>query len=330
MPGEGRNRSAGKQPWRLVRGLACSLALCSVITAQVMLFDRGLQPGADTATSLTVRLPAGSEGFIGDEFTVGEPGESWVIDAVRTWAVQPPDRAAPTVALADLFDKISLYGGLASDPPSKDEVVCGCHALPALSRDGHVSAVSGAPESARPRGVWQVDFDSLRWSVPGGVRLQFGVEAEGRGGAHVWFNHVSATKAAHRLRVFGPTAMLESWLDEPASISVQVWGHLMARVKVETVAAGCRVTLFGQGAVDIHRIDVTSLRFGPAGVRPSSSTLQASDDAGGPALVLTFPSVLNALPPGPVSLCLSGLRADGVPFEGCDLVDATARPRPSQ
>jgi len=52
--------------------------------------------------------------------------------------------------------------------------------------------------SRRGPGVWEVDFQHLSWSAPGGVNLQFGVVAVARAG--------SASNSRHG--TFGTTAQM--------------------------------------------------------------------------------------------------------------------------
>ena len=78
-------------------------------------------------------------------------------------------------------------------PPGAD---CDCHNLPVLKstsiEPGSVTAgnrdveiASGPQIHGSP--TWQIDFNDLRWSVPGGTRIQFGVFAEPNSG-YTWYN----------------------------------------------------------------------------------------------------------------------------------------------
>jgi hypothetical protein len=136
--------------------------------------------------------------FIANDFVVGAAKGDWVIDRIRLWAVADPKAPSPR-ALGDIVKKISLLGGIARDLPKPDQppgADCDCHNLPVLkstsiepgsntagNRD--VEIASGPQIHGSP--TWQIDFNDLRWSVPGGIRIQFGVFAETNSGC-AWYN----------------------------------------------------------------------------------------------------------------------------------------------
>ena len=49
-------------------------------------------------------------GFLGDDFTIGAPGEQWVIDSIRTWAV-PGTAQANLPHFGDYFQDVRLHFG---------------------------------------------------------------------------------------------------------------------------------------------------------------------------------------------------------------------------
>src|SRR5579871_1477718 len=69
----------------------CLLALPALAADPVLVVDRGLPQSnlndAAGASRSNVRWGWHDHGFLGDDFTIGAPGEHWVIDAIRTWAV---------------------------------------------------------------------------------------------------------------------------------------------------------------------------------------------------------------------------------------------------
>jgi hypothetical protein len=290
-------------------GLAIFWSLTGALYAQALVVDRGLPAVFAAAPEQRVGWTEDHQSFLGDDFQIGNSGETWVIDTIRTWAVKPAE-------LADGFERITLYGGIAADPPAPGQTECACHGPVALktvtlqrgrpapqSPDVRFTAVDRAPD------LWQIDFRNLRWSVPGGVAIEYGVKAAAR--EAFWLYGASPAKEAHRLRVFNESGMLLSFLNAPDRISLQVWAHRMARVSVKRSGEQYQVTLHGEPHFDVNRVDRASLRFGAKGIAVGAGSLRDSD------LVVTVRA--TDIAPGTVSGCLAG-QLDGVPFEGCDLV----------
>jgi len=319
-----RKRSGNPLPQLVVLALGVA-ALSLNLSAQVMLVDRGLASGqGEPATRHWAGLHAAwvndRDSFVGDDFSVGGAGEVWVIDTVRVWSLA--DKAP-----GPLFEKMTLYGGVAGEPVPKEQAECGCHGLTALKTAG---ASGSSDVSVSPVGeleyveegitfrVWQLEFRNLRWSVPGGAPIQFAVRTEG---ARDWFNYASPVKVAHHLRVFDRAGQLRSFLGGDANgINLQVWGHLSAKVEIRRAGSFINATLSGSPAFDIARVDLASLRLGRGGSGPVSSQVRDTDRHGNVDLVLAFREMDATLPPGAISICLTGKRLDGVPFEGCDLL----------
>src|SRR5581483_1726232 len=172
--------------------------------AQVVLLD-----GAPTAEpGIRVGLVAG-DGFIADHFKVGSAGETWVIDSVEIWAV--PDTAPLRAKLGDLYEGVSLFGGIESPAPVPGEPVCDCHNLITV-KTGIWHAGSDTPDtndievSKMTSKLWQLTFRNLSWSVPGGVDIQFGVMGRGRpapgGQRDRWYSRAAYGAGSHQLRVF--------------------------------------------------------------------------------------------------------------------------------
>ena len=220
---------------------------------------------------------------------------------MRVWAVQAADPG-------DGFGKITLYGGIAADPPAPGQTECACHGPVALKTgpsDMGFTSVEGAPD------VWQVDFRNLRWSVPGGTAIEFGVKATAQ--ERFWTYAASPAKEAHRLRVFNGSGMLQALLDSPKRISLQVWAHRMAKVSVKRSGEAYQVTLHGEPHFDVNQVDRARLRFAARAVAVSAARVRDRD------LIVAVRAA--DIPAGTVSGCLTG-QLEGVPFEGCDLVKA--------
>jgi hypothetical protein len=203
--------------------------------AQTLIFDRGLPASADILIGWT----DDTQHFIGDDFIVGGPEDVWIIDRIRTWvSVEAKDG----ILLGDIFQKITLFGGLAGDPTSSNKgAECACHdtlPLKIANLDGNASDNPDIQFSqVHNLKVWQIDFNNLRWSVPGGAKLQFGINAISRPLSNQKsFNKLlhcaSVVQGKHSLRVFNQSGKLESFLEnsgaipeKSATLNIQVWGH---------------------------------------------------------------------------------------------------------
>ena len=70
-----------------------------------LVVDRGLPQAnwnnaAGVAERSNVRWTLYEQGFVADEFRLGEPGEKWVVDRIRVWAV-PGAKGVDPAALGD-------------------------------------------------------------------------------------------------------------------------------------------------------------------------------------------------------------------------------------
>jgi len=304
----------------LLAGLASAVELCA---QPMLIFDRA--PSASSNQMLGVKK---SEGFLADDFELGAAKEDWVIDHIRLWAVADPKAPAPH-GLGDLFKKISLLGGIAPDLPLPVPD-CDCHNLPALkvatiepgsdATDNRDVEISPAATVERTQS-WQIDFKDLKWSVPGGTRIQFGVLAEPYTG-YAWHDLATPAEAGQHLRIFSSVGKFEKTFGrgDAARVNVQVWGHLLARISIRADGQKLRVILWDSPFLDANQIDHASLHFGPRGAAPESVRVEDAGQGGKPPLVMLFQPAATGIAPKSVNACLSGKRADGAPFEGCDLV----------
>ncbi len=318
-----------------------------------LLVDRGLpsQSNASSAGASRIGWPTAGV-YIADRFALGQPGELWVIDKVRVWSVPGLEAGRPG-ALGDLFEKITLFGGIESETkpatPQQAALVCACHGPVAIaatafsrgssaSQDSHVVLTpvssAGGPsfdDSGRSFTVWQVDFDDLRWNVPGGVNLQFGVYGEGLpqsadNGKHIWFNLASQIGGDHEFRLFetggSPVVPPAGALPQNKSlgINVQVWGHRTARIDIRRSGNAWQVKLESSPGIDILQVKPESLHFGPKGAAPVESTVEPSARDGGADLVLKIGSAGTGIQPNQPVACLDGVTLDNVPFEGCGAI----------
>jgi hypothetical protein len=307
--------------------LAC-FVFASDVSAQMLIVDRA--PGSGASQSLG--LSKESNAFLADDFVAGVAKEDWVIDHIRLWAVADP-RAGSSQNLGDLFKKISLYGGIAPEMPVPGQpaaVECDCHNLPALKtatvQQGSNSTDAGdvtiASSKQEGSGIWQIDFKEMKWSVPGGTAIQFGILADPYAGA-TWYNLGSSTDSQH-LRVFSNAGKVQSTYQGDSStagaMNIQVWGHLLARITIHTAGQKYHVILRNQSYLDGSQVDPASLRFGPGKAAAENVHVEDVGHNGKADLVMYFRAADSGLPAKSVNACLTGKRLDGAPFEGCDLL----------
>lgn len=233
---------------------AVSLAFAFPVFAQgpQLVVDRGL-PKANLNDSSgsarsNVRWAIPDDGFLGDDFTVGAPGEKWVIDSIRTWTV-PGAHGKDPVRLGDFYQDVRLYfGGPAGDLTPLVSVRLnenGDRADPSrvLITDAGTATYDDFGKSLR---IWQVEFPNLNLTVDGGAKYRFGVWGMGRaipdsqGKNYLWFNHASnaALSGAPQdgsdglILQFDATGRASGDLnteghgwDKSADINVQVFAH---------------------------------------------------------------------------------------------------------
>jgi hypothetical protein len=242
---------------RCAFAFAGCLALTSGIWAAgpALVVNRGL-PQANLnnvsgAARSNVRWASGDTGFMGDHFTIGSPGEQWVIDSIRTWAVPGLSEIDPD-HLGDFYEDVRLYFGSSGGDLTP--------AVSALLSEGSDQTsnpnvqISEATKSGTALydnfgkflRVWQVDFKNLNLQVDGGTSYGFGVWGMGReipdsdGQGYMWFNHASnaALSGAEEdgadgvMLVFDAsgksggefTGQGHGW-DKNSNINVQVFAH---------------------------------------------------------------------------------------------------------
>src|SRR5689334_11046504 len=89
---------------------------------QMLLVDRGIpQTAADKDRSIRVAWTK-SSGFVGDRFKLGLAGEIWIMDAIRIWAI--PEKSS--AHLGDLYEKVTLFGGIENAPRDPGQPDCDC------------------------------------------------------------------------------------------------------------------------------------------------------------------------------------------------------------
>jgi hypothetical protein len=166
---------------------AVGLAAAAVLTlagpasaASVLASDRGLPTdnlnNAAGADRSNVAWSFGADYVTGDTFSVGAPGESWVVTGVRTWNIGPEG-----VAFEDEFSDVTLYLGDGGIAPVPADV--GHTAVTYADGTGYQGTFGAF------RQLWQNDFTGLAYEVEGGQTYY--AAADGASATSNWFNHAS-------------------------------------------------------------------------------------------------------------------------------------------
>jgi|SRR5579871_266627 len=235
-----------------------ALASASWAADSVLVVDRGLPQGnlnnVSGAARSNVRWASGDQGFLGDAFAIGAPGEKWAIDSIRTWAVPGQDKIDPD-HLGDFYQDVRLYFGASGSgvtpaasavlSPGSDET---SNPNVRISDATQAGALLYDDFGANLR-IWQVDFAGLNLVVEGGATYNFGVWGMGRtmaghpNDAYEWFNHASnaALSGARQDGADGVMLLFDGsgkaqgpfngqgngW-DKNSDINVQVFAHRIA------------------------------------------------------------------------------------------------------
>jgi hypothetical protein len=217
--------------------------------------DRGLpQANLNNASGTArsnVRWGWNDHGFLGDDFTIGAPGERWVIDSVRIWTVPGSSEAQPA-HLGEFYQDVRLYLGSGNKdltPVSTAQISAdsGESSNPdvRITEATQQGTILYDDHGTRLR-IWQVDFTNLNQAVPGGQKQRFGVWGNGRaipgtdGKSYTWYNHASNAVlsgarqdgADGEMLLFDAAGRSEDsfkaqgngW-DKSADINVQVFAH---------------------------------------------------------------------------------------------------------
>lgn len=230
------------------------LAWPVLAASPALVVDRGLpQANLNNSTGYrsNIRWSLYDSGFLGDDFTVGAAGESWVIDSIRVWTVPGVNGRDPDF-LGDTYQDVRLYfgdtkGGLTpvmsgllkvgSSEPSNSSI----RISDATAAGGHFYEDFGANMR-----VWQIDFTQLNLAVEGGAKYRFGAFGLGRPSGraadktNAWFNVATNAELAGAKQDGADGEMLlftsggkfksafdgkgAGW-DKSSDINVQVFAH---------------------------------------------------------------------------------------------------------
>lgn len=240
---------------RTLRLLLAIAAAAPLFAQSELVVDRGLPKINLNNTSGPVRSNVRwgwhEQGFLGDDFKIGAPGERWVIDAIRTWTVPGTQDHRPE-RLGDAYQDVRLYFGSAK----KDLTPVAAGAFTESSDNNEnpniqiVEATQNGEIAYDDFGaslrIWQVEFKGLGLAVNGGETYRFGVWGLGReipgedGKKYNWYNHASNAALSGNRQDEADGAMLlfdgsgrfqerfhakgSGW-DKEADINVQVIAH---------------------------------------------------------------------------------------------------------
>ncbi len=277
----------------------------SQLGAQVQVFNRSMA----NASSESVRSKD-DKTFLADDFRIGKKGEGWMIDRVRIWAVQD-----------GTYSSVTLFGGLLEPTlgkQAKSPNDCDCHGIIRSIKTLNIDQKASRDSKPTP-----IDFNDVRWSVPGGADVQFGTRATSGSGnssrPQVLLGGAVAGERDH-LRAFdneGKFQSLQASSTPPRRLAIQVWAHLLVDVKFRTSQSGIEAVIKGDTAFDVKQIDRGTLKV-EGRAADAGGRLEDTNSDG--KLDLVLPLSRQSIPLNSAVGCVRGSRADGVPFEGCDVV----------
>jgi hypothetical protein len=265
--------------------------------------------------------------FLTDSFQPGSDGETWVIERIRMWG--QPEASEPSRTPGDVLESITLRGGLWSDPPGPGTPDCGCHGLvplasaslePGTTRTGN-SAITVTRD--RPSDTWQIEFNRLMWSVPGGSRVQLGLQVKSRSRiTRTWRPLAAASSDTNTWHLFTADGQPASDFRAGAGhrMDLQIWAHRLASVAIARQGSNYEVVIKGQPKFDVKQIDAATLQLSPGGARPDFVRIIDFDGDGIPDLSGVFSVSRAIIPSGTVTACVRGTLGSGDAFEGCDLM----------
>lgn len=207
----------------------CFFALCGALSAQSLVVDRAV----DRSASLPFRVELDNRQFQGDSFRFGKKGEIWMMDAVRVWMDPGAGAACVSAKPAQAIARIALYGGPYNAPiPGVPE--CDCHALIPVVQSKVENGVMANRSVLLTdiKGLWQIDFKDVRWSVPGDLDILFTVRVENRGkacdAAGGWSLTAGPAPAGFKPFLFDKASVPAGFApaqDPPRRPHIQVWAH---------------------------------------------------------------------------------------------------------
>jgi hypothetical protein len=177
----------------LLAATAFTLGTVSTAEASGVLFDRGLPAenlnngaGSDRSNVSWQSAPGGD--MVGDDFSIGATGQSYIIDSITVWGAQFDP-------LSEDIDNIELWFGAQGSQLENisDGNVTGNDNDNANIAHSFVSYADGVTTTyvgngGFQYGIAQTVFSGLNLTIDGGVLYDFAIAADGPFG---WFGHAS-------------------------------------------------------------------------------------------------------------------------------------------
>jgi hypothetical protein len=276
MPNHKTN--ARKQLLSAAAGASLLLGVVAPASA-ALLFDRGLPgtnlnaPAGADRSNVTWQSSNTGGNFVGDDFSIGVAGESYVIDSLTVWGAQfdplSADIGSITLWLGQQGTQLNAVstGTVTGNDNSNPNIT---HSFVTYA-DG-VTDTYFATNANDPFPVAQTVFSGLNFTVDGGVLYDFGIAATGNFG---WFGHasnaalggVTADGADGFVRIFNNTGSLvasvqsgpgtgapnELIWDKSSDMNVQIAGRLQGEVPAPSVLALLASGLLGAGLLRRRR-----------------------------------------------------------------------------
>jgi hypothetical protein len=168
-----------------------------------LVVDRGLpranwNNSAGVTARANVRWTLYSQGFVGDDFVVGKPGEKWVVNTLRVWAV-PGAFGTDPAQLGDVYQDLRLYvGGPGEDltPVASGRLARGSNVVEGADVVIKEAEAPLYENFGADLKIYQIEFRNLNLRVEGGQTYRFGAWGMGRnvgekGEIYPWFTHGS-------------------------------------------------------------------------------------------------------------------------------------------
>lgn len=215
-----------------------------------------LNNAAGAEARSNVRWSWFDEGFVGDDFRIGEPGERWVVTRMKVWAVPGARGLGDPDYLGDFYSDVRLYLGSmesGASPIATGTLELGTNvtsnAAITISEARSDSGYVDYDDFGQHVRVWEISFDGLAFPVEGGKTYVFGAYGLGRaipgqdGATYPWFTHGSnaplggaaADGADEGLRLFkasgqyaGPFSSTGNGWNKSSDLNVQVFARRLA------------------------------------------------------------------------------------------------------
>jgi hypothetical protein len=181
----------------------------------------------------------------------------------------------------------------------------------------HIYWTNDFPETI---GRANLDGTGVNQSLITGIAASTGVAVDG---SFIYWSNFGNTIGRANLDGTGVNESFITGAATPFGIAISIVPVIPVQIGVEpklislTSSRPISVTVLGSSNVDVTKIDVTTLRFGPNGATPVSTQIVSAN--GQVDLVASFRVPDTGLALGDTQACLQGT-IDGQPFQACDAV----------